>query len=178
MSRAPRIRAAAPADLPALVAIYNHYIAHTAVTFDLAPLTPADRQPWFDAHRTTGRHRLLVAVDDADRPLGYATTSAWRPKAAYDTTVETSIYCEAAMTGRGLGRALYGALFDVIAHEDIHCVVAGMTLPNDASRRLHEVFGFVEVGVFHRVGRKFDQFWDVGWYERAVRPGVPVRPRG
>ena len=171
MNGAPRIRTAVPADLPALVAIYNHYIVHTSVTFDLAPLTVADRQPWFDAHGTTGRYRLLVSVDDADRVLGYA------PKAAYDTTVEMSIYCDAAVTGRGLGRALYGALFDVIAHEDIHCVVAGMTLPNDASRRLHEAFGFVEVGVFHRVGRKFDQFWDVGWYERVVTPGVPVRPQ-
>jgi phosphinothricin acetyltransferase len=178
MSGAFRIRAAERADLPALVAIYNHYITHTAITFDLVPITVADREPWFDEHRATGRHRLIVAVDEGDRPLGYATTSAWRQKAAYDTTVEASIYCDAAATGRGAGRALYAALFEIIAREDIHCVVAGMTLPNDASRRLHDAFGFVEVGVFHRVGRKFDQYWDVGWYERAVTPGVPVRPRG
>jgi phosphinothricin acetyltransferase len=176
MLRAPHVRTAVPADLPALVAIYNHYIAHTAITFDLAPLTVVDRQSWFDAHGATGRHRLLVAIDEGERPVGYATTSAWRAKAAYDTTVEASVYCDASVTGRGLGRLLYAALFEVIAGEDIHCVVAGMTLPNEASRRLHDAFGFVEVGVFHRVGRKFDRYWDVGWYERAVTPGVLVRP--
>jgi len=72
--------------------------------------------------------------------------------------------------GRGIGRTLYSALFDAIANEDIHTVVAGMTLPNDGSRAIHERFGFRQVGVFERVGRKFGQYWDVGWFQKMLRP--------
>jgi len=89
------IRPALIADLPALTDIYNHYVVNTAITFDLRPFTPEERRPWFDEHLTTGRHRLLVAADDSGGILGYATTSRWRPKAAYDTTVEASVYCRA-----------------------------------------------------------------------------------
>src|SRR5262245_27829826 len=87
------IRPATADDLPALTEIYNHYVVNTGVTFDLAVFTPEQRRPWFDAHAGGGRHRLLVAVAADGTPLGYATTSRWRPKAAYDTTVEASIYC-------------------------------------------------------------------------------------
>ena len=99
------------ADLPALTDIYNHYVVNTAITFDLRPFAPEERRPWFDEHLTTGRHRLLVAADESGAILGYATTSRWRPKAAYDTTVEASVYCRAKSVGRGCGTELYrGAL--------------------------------------------------------------------
>ena len=165
----PLIRPATSDDLPALTEIYNYYVVHTAITFDLAPFTPDERRAWFEAHRGTGRHRLLVAVG-ADRTLlGYATTSQWRPKAAYDTTVEASIYCRADAVGGGCGSALYAALFDAVRDEDIHRVVAGVSLPNPASIRLHERFGFQPVGTFRAVGRKFDAFWDVAWFERPLK---------
>ena len=166
MEGASTIRAARAADLPALVAIYNHYIVHTAITFDLEPLTTDARRAWFDDHMRTARHRLLVAEDPPGAILGYATTSRWRPKAAYDTTVESSVYCAPDATGRGIGTRLYSALFDAIAAADVHRIVAGIALPNDASVRLHERFGFRQVGVFSGVGRKFGKFWDVAWYER------------
>jgi phosphinothricin acetyltransferase len=163
----PLIRPAVLADLPAVTEIYNHYVRQTAITFDLQPFTPDQRRPWFDDHGG-GRHRLLVAVDSGGRCVGYASTSRWRPKAAYDTTVEASVYCDAGAVGRGYGAALYAALFDAIAGEDIHTIVAGVSLPNPASIKLHERFGFRPVGVFHRVGRKFDTYWDVAWFERAL----------
>jgi len=166
------IRAATLDDLNGLTAIYNHYIVNTAITFDLKTLTPAERRGWFDDHRESGPHRLLVAADGHGRCLGYASSSRWRPKAAYDTTVETSVYCHPDARGRGCGTALYAALFAALESEDVHTIVAGMSLPNPASLSLHQRFGFRPVGVFHAVGRKFDQFWDVAWFERSLRPGT------
>ena len=162
------IRTAVAGDLPALTDIYNHYVANTAITFDLQPFTSDGRRAWFDEHAATGRHRLLVAADEGS-VLGYATSSRWRPKAAYDTTVETSLYCRADAVGRGIGTALYTALFDALGAEDIHRIVAGVSLPNPASIALHERFAFRSVGVFPGVGRKFGKFWDVAWFERPLK---------
>lgn len=161
------IRPAARTDLVRLTAIYNHYVVTSPVTFDLAPLTVEQRSAWFLEHADTGRHRLLVA-DEEGLVVGYATTSRFRDRAAYDTTVEASIYCAPEALGRGIGSALYRALFAGIAGEDINRIVAGITLPNPASVALHQSFGFVQVGVFSQTGRKFDRYWDVAWFERPL----------
>jgi phosphinothricin acetyltransferase len=166
---APTLRPATLDDLPALTAIYNHYVINTTITFDLEPFSPESRRPWFDAHTAAGRHRLLVATDSDDAVLGYATSSRWRPKAAYDTTVESSVYCRPDTVGRGIGKALYSALFDALAAEDVHRVVAGVSLPNPASVALHQRCGFRQVGVFSSVGLKFGKYWDVAWFERALK---------
>jgi phosphinothricin acetyltransferase len=162
------IRPAVESDLVRLTEIYNHYVVHTAITFDLEPYTVDARRTWFAQFATTGRHRLLVAEADGV-VLAYAGTHQFRTKAAYDTSVETTVYCAPDATGRGIGRALYGALFDAVRDEDINAFIAGITLPNEASVALHERFGFTPAGVMHAVGRKFDRFWDVGWYERVQR---------
>jgi phosphinothricin acetyltransferase len=161
------IRPATIDDLPAIVDIYNHYVVHTPITLDLDPVTVETRRPWFDQFAPNGRHQLLVAID-ANTVLGYAGTHQFRVKAAYDTTVETTIYLASGATGRGLGRVLYTALFEAVAGEDIHTLIAGITLPNEPSVALHERFGFAPAGVMHAVGRKFEQYWDVGWYEKQV----------
>jgi len=166
---ATTLRPATLDDLPALTAIYNHYVVNTSVTFDLVPFEPQGRRAWFDDHSPRGRHRLLVAADPDGTPLGYATTSRWRPKAAYDTTVESSVYCRPDVVGRGIGSALYAELFAAIADEDIHRIVAGVSQPNAASSALHLRFGFRQVGVFSNVGRKFGQYWDVAWFERPLK---------
>jgi len=160
------IRPATLSDLPALTEIYNYYIAHTTITFDLQPFEPDDRRAWFDDHSSTGRHRLLVAEEEGSGVLGYATTSRWRPKAAYDTTVESSVYCRPDAVGRGIGGTLYSALFESIGGEDVHRIVAGISQPNPASVALHLRFGFRQVGTFSSVGRKFGRYWDVAWFER------------
>jgi phosphinothricin acetyltransferase len=170
----PVIRAAVVDDLPALTDIYNYYIVHTAITFDVKPYGIGERRPWFDEHAATGRHRLLVAINEDGSIAGYATTSRWRPKAAYETTVESSVYCRHDARGRGIGRLLYHSLFEAIASEDVHMIVAGATLPNGASVALHERMGFNRVGVFSAVGHKFDRFWDVAWFQRPLR--IPNGP--
>jgi phosphinothricin acetyltransferase len=159
-------RPAALADLPRLVEIYNHYVVHTPITFDLEPVTVEQRRPWFDQHAATGRHRLFVA-EASGVAVAYACSHQFRVKAAYDTTVETSVYCDPSWTGRGLGAALYRVLFDAIRDEDIATYIAGITLPNEASIALHARFGFQHVGTMTRVGRKFGQYWDVAWYQTS-----------
>ena len=162
------IRTSSLADLPALTDILNHYIVHTPINFDVEPYTVEARREWFEAHASKGKYRLVVA-EDAGQVVGYATTSRWRPKASYGTTVESSVYCRHDACGRGIGSALYRALFEAIRNEDIHMVVAGATMPNAASVALHERLGFTQVGVFKSVGRKFDTFWDVAWFQRPLK---------
>jgi phosphinothricin acetyltransferase len=169
----PTIRTATVDDLEALTEIYNYYIVHSAITFDLHPFTAAERRAWFEGHTGSGPHRLVVAADEDGTCVGYASSSRWRPKPAYDTTVEVSVYCHPDARGRGVGTALYRTLFGALEREDVQTLVAGVSLPNAASLSLHERFGFRPVGVFHAVGRKFDTFWDVAWFERPVRLGEP-----
>jgi len=161
------IRSARQDDLAALTAIYNHYVEQTHVTFDLEPFTVDQRQPWFDHYSATGRHRLFVAEADAE-VVGYATSGPFRDKPAYLPSVETTVYCRPDRAGRGVGSALYGALFAALADEDVHRAFAGIALPNDASLALHHSFGFTEVGTFREVGRKFGTWWDVTWLSRNV----------
>jgi phosphinothricin acetyltransferase len=161
------IRAAVRADLPRLTEIYNYYVVNTPVTFDVEPYTVERREAWLGQFGTEGRYRLLVAEGD-EGVLGYAGSMRFRPKAAYDTTVETTIYCAAEAVGEGVGSRIYSGLIEVLRGEDVHRMVAGYTLPNSATAALHERFGFKAVGVFSEVGRKFGKYWDVCWTERAV----------
>jgi phosphinothricin acetyltransferase len=164
-------RPALPSDLPRLAEIYNHYIVNTPITFNTQLFTVETFEPWFEEHSDGKRHRLVVAVEDGDsgRVIGYAGSGRFRPKEAYETTVETTIYCSHDCTQRGVGTLLYRALFELIAGEDINRVVAGVTLPNPRSVSLHERFGFRHVGTFTANGRKFGKYWDVAWFERPLR---------
>jgi phosphinothricin acetyltransferase len=162
------IRMATNGDLPRLTEIYNYYVVNTPVTFDVEPYTVERRATWFQQFAPTGRYRLLVA-EESGGVVGYAGTTRFRPKAAYDTTVETTVYCDLSAAGKGIGRRLYAALFEAIAGEDIHRILAGYTLPNPASAALHQRFGFKPVGTFSENGRKFGRYWDVMWTERPLR---------
>jgi phosphinothricin acetyltransferase len=161
------VRAGRRADLPALTDLYNHYVVNTAITFDLDPFTVDDRAAWFAHYGSTGPHRLVVAAA-GDTAVGYATSSPFRPKAAYETSVETSVYCHPDFTGRGIGPMLYAALFEALRGEDLRRACAGITLPNDASVALHRRFGFREVGTHTEVGRKLGRYWDVLLMERPL----------
>jgi phosphinothricin acetyltransferase len=161
------VRAASEADLARVTEIYNHYVINTPITFDLRPYSVEERREWFAEFGTSGPYRLFVAERDG-LVLGYAGCHLFRDKEAYRTTVEVTVYCAPEATGQGLGRLLYGALFDAIRGEDLHLAVAGITMPNDASVALHERFGFTLAGVMHDVGRKFDRYWDVAWYEKRL----------
>ncbi|MFF8608891.1 GNAT family N-acetyltransferase [Streptomyces sp. NPDC015346] len=172
-----QVRPGTEGDLASLTELYNHYVRETAITFDTEPFTPEQRLPWLRSHPEDGPHRLLVAHHVRnDRKetdggiLGYATSSAFRPKPAYSTSVEVSVYLSPDAAGRGVGTLLYGALFEALAGEDVHRAYAGIALPNEPSARLHARFGFRHIGTYGEVGRKFGRYWDVAWYEKRLGP--------
>lgn len=167
MGEPVEIRAATDGDLEQVNDVYNHYVRESHATFDVDPVTMATRREWFRRYGTTGRSRLLVATSPTTM-LGYATSSPYHEREAYAPSVQTSIYTAPGMQRRGVGTALYSALFELLAEEDVHRAYGGIALPNDASIALHERFGFTRVGCFTEQGRKFGRYWDVVWYERPV----------
>ncbi|MDQ0601064.1 phosphinothricin acetyltransferase [Streptomyces canus] len=164
-----QVRPGVEGDLKALTDIYNHYVRETPITFDTSVFTPEERRPWLLSHPEDGPHLLKVAADaDSQEILGYATSSPFRAKPAYMTSVEVTVYLAPHAGGRGIGTLLYKALFESLAAEDVHRAYAGIAQPNEASRRLHERFGFRHVGTYKEVGRKFGRYWDVAWYEKEL----------
>jgi phosphinothricin acetyltransferase len=161
------IRPASDDDVASLNSIYNHYVEHSHVTFDTKPVSEHARRDWLAEHRDF-RYRVLVACSTSEL-LGFASSGRYRPRPGYNTTVETSVYVVPEFGARGIGRALYSALFGALADEDVHRAVAAITQPNEASVGLHLRFGFRLVGRFTEQGRKFDRYWDVDWYERELR---------
>ena len=162
-----KVRPAVLSDLARLTEIYNHYVINTPITFDITPVTAAERVPWFQEHTQGGRYQLFVAEQDG-LVLGYAGTGQFRGKAAYDPSVETTIYCAVDAIGKGIGSLMYEALFKALIGQDVHRALAGITMPNDASVALHRRFGFEQVALFTENGRKLGRYWDVMWMEKRM----------
>ena len=162
------IRPAEPGDLSRLVEIYNHYVVETHVTFDTEPFAVGARTQWFTQFAETGPYRLLVGVL-AGAVIGYASSTRFKPKPAYSTSVEATIYLDPQNTGRGFGREIYAELLRQLQDdESVHRAYSGIAQPNPESKALHESLGFVRVGSYHEVGFKFDKYWDVDWYEKDM----------
>lgn len=169
-----RIRSARPDDFLAIAALTNRYITGSAIHFSYEPVTAQDLLALFEKHRA--RYPWIVAELDGGF-AGYAKAGPWRDRAAYDWTPEAGIYIEPAFHRRGVGRALYLRLFEILREQGYHSLIAGATLPNDASVRLHESVGFVKLGQFPRVGWKMGRWWDVGfWQKELAPPGTPATP--
>lgn len=161
------VRPAAASNMAAMNDIYNHYILNSPATFDIEPYTLERRLAWFAGYAGDGPHRVLAAVED-ETVVGVAWSSQFRPKRAYDTTVETSVYCAPGAGGRGTGTLLYTALFEALQGLGLHRAVAAITQPNDASVALHRRFGFERTGTLSEVGFKFGRYWDVAWFEKRL----------
>jgi phosphinothricin acetyltransferase len=163
-----RIRKARSEDLPRLVEIYNHYVEHTHITFDIEPVSLEARRTWFGAFSEEGPYRLLVSESNG-HVRGYASSREFRVKPAYAPSVETSIYLGPDDCGSGIGSALYAGLLAMLEEEPlVHRAYGGVALPNEASIALHQRLGFERVGTFSEVGFKFGRYWDVAWFERAL----------
>ncbi len=166
------MRNATAADLGRVVDVYNHYILNTPASFETEPHTAEDRQEWFASFAETGPYRLIVAELD-NVVIGFACSARFNPRAAYSTSVETSVYLDRDHTGYGFGAPLYGALLDELDREPgLHRAYGGICLPNPASIALHEQLGFRHVGTFREVGYKFDRYWDIARYERELAGGT------
>ncbi len=160
------VRPATTADLAAITAIYNHWITETHVSFDAEPQTIDDRTQWFRHYAETGRYRVLVAERNGEVE-GVTYSSRFRPKASYDTTVETTVVVHPAALGFGTGKLLLSELIKTLETEDVHRAVALIALPNQPSIDLHEQLDYRTVGIHDEVGRKFGRFWSVQIMERA-----------
>ena len=161
------IENARQADADALLALRNHYVAHSFATFDEAPLRLAAVRDWIDGFAATGPHRLLVARD-GERLLGYCSSQPYRAHLAFARTIETSVYVAPDAARAGVGAALYARLFADLAREGLHRAVVGIALPNEASIRLHARFGFRVVGVFDEYAHKNGRPISSQWMQRAM----------
>jgi len=169
-----RLRAVTPADAPAIAAIYSPVVRETAISFEAEP--PSDDEMRSRIVAIAPRRPWLVAEDD-DVLLGYAYASEFRSRAAYRWSVETTVYVATAAHRRGVGRALYSALFRLLDMLGYRRAYAGITLPNDASVGLHHALGFTEAGILHRAGFKFGTWHDVVTLERSLGSD-PAPPDG
>jgi L-amino acid N-acyltransferase YncA len=156
------IRTCTTADAAAICSIYNHYVRDTVITFEEAPVaTPEMAQRVVDV---ATRFPWLVA-EEGNEIVGYAYATPWKTRSAYRFSVESTVYVAPGQTGRGLGTALYRELLDELRKQGVHSVVGGIALPNAASITLHEKLGFKKIGEFVEIGRKFDRWVDVGYWE-------------
>jgi L-amino acid N-acyltransferase YncA len=170
-----KLRRAEPSDAVAIAAIYAPYVTDSAISFEAEPPGADEVEARMDAGADL--YPWLVA-EDGPGLLGYAHGSAFRTRPAYRFTVETTIYLAPAAQGRGAGRALYGALLDILARQGFAQAVGAITLPNAASVGLHEALGFVEAGRYRRVGWKFGRWHDVGlWQKELASLDKPTEPR-
>lgn len=162
------IRPAAPQDAAGILAIYAPIVRDTAISFEVEPPTVPEMQqrmaqmllkfPW------------LVCERQGDI-LGYVYATQHRARAAYQWSVDVSVYIHAEMHRSGIGRGLYTALFSLLQRQGFYNLYAGITLPNDGSVGLHEALGFQPVGVYRSVGFKFGAWHDVGWWHLPLRSG-------
>ena len=159
------VRFATPADLPAIAAIYAHYVDHSVATFATIAPTDDEWRAWLDVH--VGPHPAIVATID-DRVVGWGTLSAWNSRCAYRATVEDSVYVHADMHRQGIGRALLARLVELAAMLGHRIVIGQIADHQAASERLHEAFGFRRVGCLEGVGRKFGRTIDVSIFQLTL----------
>lgn len=149
-------------DAGEIVNIYNYYITNSIATFEEIELTEDEMRgkiisitesfPW-------------LLYEEEGRVVGYAYASKWRARSAYRYSTESSVYIRNGHNSRGIGSALYGKLLEILSGMEMKTIIAGISLPNDASRRLHEKLGFEKVAHFVQVGKKFEKWIDVGYWQ-------------
>ena len=169
------IRLAAAQDADQIAEIYAPYVLDTPASFELDPPTAEEMGERIAS--TLTKTPWLVYVQDSEI-CGYAYASLYRPRAAYRWSVNVSAYVRAGQQHRGIGRALYMALLNLLPLQGFYSAYAGITLPNAASVGLHEALGFTLVGVYREVGYKLGRWHDVGWWQRSLgeHPAAPREP--
>jgi L-amino acid N-acyltransferase YncA len=161
------IRNVEPKDAARIADIYNHYIATSMITFEVDPVSAAEIEKRIREVART--YPYLVLEDDEGEPAGFAYASKFREREAYRYTAEVTIYFDKDRTGKGLGGPLFAALLDRLGKTEITALIGAIALPNGPSVRLHEKFGFRKVAHLEKVGYKFGQWIDVGYWELLIR---------
>lgn len=160
------IRPVTADDAAAIAGIYNHYVIETTVTFEEDPVTAAEMARRIESSLAHGQPWLVAEVDG--QVAGYAYATKWHHRHGYRHSVEVTVYLGRAFAGRGLGTALYDALFPLLESRGIRSIVGVIALPNPASVALHEKFGMRKVGHLSAIGVKFGEWIDVGYWQKAV----------
>jgi len=149
-------------DAQQLLDIYNYFVVNTVITFDLEALS-------LDAFKekitTVSADYPFIVYEENSEILGYAYGSKFRPKPAYNNTVESTVYLKHGAQGKQIGSKLYNELLFLLKQKNVHVVLGVLTLPNEASVKLHEKFGFKEVAHLKEVGLKFGKWQDVGFWQ-------------
>jgi phosphinothricin acetyltransferase len=156
------LRNVRPDDAPSICEIYNHYVLKTPITFEEDPVSPDEmRQRILEVTQTLP---WLVCEEDG-KLLGYSYAKKWKERSAYRHSVESTVYLHPSSVGKGRGFALLDVLLVELRARQIHCVIGGIALPNEASVALLEKFGFRPVAHFKEVGYKFGRWIDVGYWQ-------------
>ena len=149
-------------DAAQIAEIYNYYIQNTHHTFETESISVAEMQKRID--EIIGDYPYLVAAENGEI-LGYAYAAKYKTRSGYRHSVEVSVYVKNNVQQKGIGTRLYQKLFDELWQTDVHAVIAGIALPNDASIIFHERLGFEKVAHFKDVGYKLGRWIDVGYWE-------------
>jgi phosphinothricin acetyltransferase len=165
MSQSSTLRDATADDVAAIAAIYSHYVESTTISMETDPVDAAGMAQRIEDIQHAGLPWLVLTIDG--RLCGYAYASQWRARPGYRHAVESSVYIDPELRGRGHGQALYEALLARLAGR-FHTVIGGIALPNAASIALHERLGFRQVACFHEVGHKFGNWVDVGYWQLSL----------
>jgi phosphinothricin acetyltransferase len=157
------IRSAKPEDAAAIAEIYNHYILNSVISFEEETVSGREmRGRMADVRKM---YPWLV-YEENGAIAGYAYATPWKNRSAYRHAAETTIYVDKAKLGQGIGTRLYEPLLQTLRDRgDLHVVMAGIALPNDGSVAIHEKLGFVKVGHYREIGRKFGRWIDVGYWQ-------------
>ena len=159
------IRAAERRDADGIRTVYNHYVNESTTLFDMVPRTLDEQVQWIDEH--SGVHPALVAELDG-QIVGFGSLSSFRPRPAYSTTVEDSVYVRRDQQGKGVGKALLDELVALATSHGFHAMMARIVGGHDASIALHRALGFETVGTEREVGRKFGRWLDVVVMQRLL----------
>jgi Sortase and related acyltransferases len=160
------LRLAERRDAEAIGSIYNPEVLESTVTFDLVPRSIDDQLAWLDEH--AGGHPAIVATNADGEVVGFGSLSPYRPRAAYSTTVEDSVYVHREHRGAGVGAALLGELVRLGTAHGFHSAIARIVGNHEASIALHARCGFATIGTEREVGRKFGRWLDVVLMQRML----------
>lgn len=171
MSEHMRVEAATAEDWPAIAAIYNREIREGVALWNRAERSLAEMVDWAEARLAAG-HPILAARGDGEALLGYASYGAFRPHDGYAATVEHTVYVAPGAQGRGVGRALLGALEARARQQGLHVMIGGLEAGNVASMRLHAAMGFIETARLPEVGRKFNRWLTLVLMQKILSAGA------
>jgi phosphinothricin acetyltransferase len=159
------LRAATKADLPAIAAIYTHYVQHSTCTFDTESPSAAYWADWLSEH---GRaYPVLVAVR-GDEVVGWGSLSKWNKRCAYRFSVEDSVYVRPECQRQGIGMAILVELIRLARESGHRSLIAQIAADQPASDALHEKLGFKRVGILAEVGYKFGRWIGVGIWQMQL----------